>query len=472
MRKDYFQFLRNVPLFSDLPDSDLQEMCGLVEEEHLTSGEMLFEEGSAGSDAYVIQEGQIEIFTRVAGRKVTLAVRQPGEVIGEISLLESSPRTASGQAITESSLISIKHELLDKLLNTSPSAARTMLRTVVKRLQSTEATLLQSKKMAQLGTFTAGIAHELNNPSSSVQRGSEQLRNCFSEHQAVLFEIRSLQLTSEQAKNLQTLGEQVRLRAREQAEINPIDRLDREVELENWFELQGLDAWDMIPSLANLGYDPSSLQNITSDYPPGSLPVVLKWITLEFETYRLLEEIHQGAGRISEIILALKSYVYLDQSPMQEIDLHDGLKNTLVILRHKLKQGVEVKTEFAADIPRITAYGSELNQVWTNIIDNAIDAMNGSGRLTLRTRVRDPWIVVEIEDTGPGIPLDVQPRLFDPFFTTKPVGKGTGLGLNISYKIVQKHGGDIHVHSEPGSTRFEILLPVRKEQPAELNERQ
>jgi signal transduction histidine kinase len=470
MRKNYYQFLRNVPLFSDLPDSDLQEMCGLVEEVHLPAGEVLFEEGNIGSDAYVIQEGQIEIFTRVAGRKVTLAVRQPGEVIGEISLLEASPRTASGQALTDSSLISIKHNLLDKLLNTTPSAARIMLRTVVMRLQSTEATLLQSKKMAQLGTFTAGIAHELNNPSSSVQRGSEQLRNCFSEHQAALFEIRSLQLTPEQADHLQELGEQVRQRAREQAELNPIERLDREVALENWFELQGLDAWDMIPNLANLGFDSANLQNIASNYPAGALPVLLKWLTLEFETYRLLEEIHQGAGRISEIIQALKSYVYLDQSPMQEIDIHDGLKNTLVILRHKLKQGVDVKTDFDTEIPKITAYGSELNQVWTNIIDNAIDAMNGSGRLTLRTRYQQPWIRVEIEDTGPGMPEEVQARLFDPFFTTKPVGKGTGLGLNISYKIVQKHGGDIKVNSQPGSTRFEIILPVRMEQAPEQNE--
>jgi len=470
MAGDYFQFLRNVPLFADLPDSDLQEMCGLVEEVHLSPGQMLFEEGTIGNDAYVIQEGQIEIFTRIAGRKVTLAVRQPGEVIGEISLLESAPRNASGQAITESSLISIRHELLDRLLNTTPSAARTMLRTIVRRLQSTETILMQSRKMAQLGTFTAGIAHELNNPSSSVQRGSEQLRNCFSEHQAALFDIRSLQLSPQQVEWLKTLGEEVHRRARDQADINPIERLDREVALENWFEQRGLDVWSLIPNLANLRFDPQDMQELAGNFPAEALPVLLKWITMEFETYRLLEEIHQGAGRISEIIQALKSYVYLDQSPMQEIDIHEGLKNTLVILRHKLRQGIEVKTEFAPDIPHITAYGSELNQVWTNIIDNAIDAMNGSGRLTLRTKYLDPWIFVEIEDTGHGIPEEVQARLFDPFFTTKSVGKGTGLGLNISYKIVQKHGGDIHVHSKPGSTRFEVQLPVRLEQTPEQKE--
>jgi signal transduction histidine kinase len=470
MKTNFFQFLRNVPLFADLPDSNLAEMCGHVEEVHLKAGDILFTEGSPGGQAYVIQEGQIEIFTQFAGRKVSLAVRQPGEVIGEISLLESSPRTASGQAITDCSLISIDHELLDGLLNTSPSAARTMLKTIVMRLQSTEATLLQSKKMAQLGTFTAGIAHELNNPSSSVQRGSEQLKSCFREHQAALFEIRSLQLTTEQAARLQSLGEQVLQRARSETELNPIDRLDRELELEGWFEIQGWDNWDLIPTLANLGFDRSNLQEIASAFPAQALPMIMKWLTLEFETYRLLEEIHQGAGRISEIIQALKSYVYLDQAPTQEIDIHDGLKNTLVILRHKLKQGVDVKTEFSTDVPRLTAYGSELNQVWTNLIDNSIDAMNGSGRLTLRTRYQEPWVVVEIEDTGAGIPAEVLPRLFDPFFTTKPVGKGTGLGLNISYKIIQKHGGDIKVHSQPGLTRFEVFLPTNEERSAARTE--
>lgn len=470
MPTDFFQFLRNVPLFADLPESDLQEMCGLVEEVRLKEGEMLFEEGNPGSDAYVIREGQIEIFTRVAGRKVTLAIRQPGDVIGEISLLESSPRTASGQAIADSALISIKHELLDRLLNTTPAAARTMLRTVVRRLQSTETTLLQSRKMAQLGTFTAGIAHELNNPSSSVQRGSEQLRNCFREHQTALFELRALQLSSEQVERLKSLGEEVQQRARNQAESNPIARLDREMALETWFEAHELDAWDGIPDLAVLGFDPPALQDIADRFPAEALPVLLKWITMEFETYRLLEEIHQGASRISEIIHALKSYVYLDQSPMQEIDIHEGLKNTLVILRHKLRQGIEVTTEFAGDLPKINAYGSELNQVWTNIIDNAIDAMNGSGRLTLRTKYRNPWIVVEIEDSGSGISEDVKARLFDPFFTTKSVGKGTGLGLNISYKIIQKHGGDIRVHSQPGMTRFDVYLPVRTEQAADVGQ--
>jgi signal transduction histidine kinase len=222
--------------------------------------------------------------------------------------------------------------------------------------------------------------------------------------------------------------------------------------------------------LINLGFDQSSLQEIAAHYPTQALPIILRWITLEYETYRLLDEIHQGAGRISEIIHALKSYAYLDQAPTQEIDIHEGLKNTLVILRHKLKQGVDVQTDFDNNIPKITAFGSELNQVWTNIIDNAIDAMNSSGRLTLRTRYREPWVVVEIEDTGPGIPEEVQPRLFDPFFTTKPVGKGTGLGLNISYKIVQKHGGDIVVQSEPGRTCFEIRLPIEIDPAAMRNE--
>jgi len=182
-----------------------------------------------------------------------------------------------------------------------------------------------------------------------------------------------------------------------------------------------------------------------------------------FTVYSLLAEINQGAVRISEIVKSLKSYVYLDQAPIQSIDVHEGLDNTLVMLRHKLKAGIGVRREYAHDLPLIMAYGSELNQVWTNIIDNAVDAMNGKGEILLRTQQDGDWVIVEIEDDGPGIPKEILDKIFSPFFTTKPVGKGTGLGLNISYKIIEKHGGEIKVHSQPGKTRFQICLPVNFE---------
>jgi signal transduction histidine kinase len=211
----------------------------------------------------------------------------------------------------------------------------------------------------------------------------------------------------------------------------------------------------------NLGYERGELTTLVGGFSPSQFTAVIDWLNCTYTIYTLLDEIGQGAGRISEIVKALKAYTYLDQAPIQTVDVHDGLDSTLVILRGKLKTVITVHREYAPDLPHIQAYGSELNQVWTNIIDNAIDAMNGEGEITLRTRRDGQWVIVEIEDNGPGIPEPIQPNLFDPFFTTKPPGQGTGLGLNISHNIVvQKHKGRIDVNSQPGKTRFEVRLPL------------
>jgi len=244
--------------------------------------------------------------------------------------------------------------------------------------------------------------------------------------------------------------------------MESLTRSDREYEMETRLEQRGVDnAWEAAPTLVNLGYDCSELETLVASFNPSQFLAVIDWLNYTYIIYSLLEEIGQGTGRITELVKALKGYTYLDQAPIQTVDLHDGLDSTLVILRSKLKQGITVHREYAADLPHIQARGSELNQVWTNIIDNAIDAMNGSGEITLRTRSDHRWVIVEIEDNGPGIPEDVLPHLFDPFFTTKAPGQGTGLGLNISHNIIiQKHQGRIDVISQPGKTRFEVRLPI------------
>ncbi len=458
---DIFSFLRKVPLFADLPEDDLRQICEKSGEMRLARGETLFTEGSAGHSAYIIKEGQIEIFKDANGKNVQLAVRLPGEVIGETSLLEATTRNASGRALCDSVLVVVDHEQIKKLLDSSPSAARTMLYTITSRLRSTELQLHQSEKMAQLGTLTAGIAHELNNPSSAVKRGAEHLKTTLDQYQEVMAQVYHLELTAEQAQAFDALSESVRRQATAAPDVNAITRSDHEVEIEDWLEGAGVEnGWELAPQLSELGYEPGTLKGMTRSFPADSLPVLLRWMAVSSSLYRLFDEVSQGATRISEIVKALKSYVYLDQGPVQAVNIHDGLDSTLVILRHKLKQGIEVIREYDPSVPPIMAYGSELNQVWTNIIDNAIDAMDGKGRIRLRTAYQDPWVKVEIEDNGPGIPKELLPRLFSPFFTTKPVGKGTGLGLNISYNIVHKHGGEVKVVSQPGQTRFEVWLPV------------
>ncbi len=453
-------FLKKVPLFSSLSDDDLDRLREMVTEVHLPAGEMLFGEGDMGDKAYVIKQGQIEIVKSSGGKTVLLAVRQAGEVIGEMSLLEATPRMASGIARTDSDLLAISHRQLDHLLNTSPSAARAMLLTITARYRSTEVLLHQSEKMAQLGTLTAGIAHEINNPTAAVVRGSNQLRDEISHLQDAQMKIGELKLTPAAFEALRMLDDLAKQRAGQPIELDSIGRSDREYEMENWLDDQDIEnAWDLSPILINLGFQIEDLKNLIASFNPDQLPNIIQWLGATCTVYSLLEEINQGSGRISDIVKALKLYVYLDQAPVQLVDIHEGLNNTLVILRNKIKGGVTVRREYSENLPRVEAYGSELNQVWTNLIDNAIDAVDGNGEIILRTHFQDPWVKVEVEDNGASIPVEVQSKLFSPFFTTKPVGKGTGLGLNISYNIINKHGGEIKFFSQKGKTCFEVWLP-------------
>ena len=349
--------------------------------------------------------------------------------------------------------------LLQARLNASLQKKK--LRDLEKAYLQQEVMLRQSEKLATLGKLSAGMAHELNNPAAAAQRGASQLQAAVSDFQRTHLRLGELSLSDEQLGSLLALDELVRERAKEPAQLDPLARSDHESELETWLEQQGVtDAWEVAPALVNLGYDQEELAGLVAGFTPTQFPAVIDWLNYTYVMYSLLEEIGQGAGRITELVRALKDYTYLDQAPIQAVDIHAGLDSTLVILRSKLND-VTVRRQYASDLPRIQARGSELNQVWTNLVDNAIDATEGGGTVTLRTRSDDRWVIVEVEDDGPGIPEEALPNLFDPFFTTKAPGKGTGLGLNISHNIiVQKHQGQIDVNSQPGRTRFEVRIPL------------
>lgn len=459
-----YEFLRKIPLFMNLSEEDLDRLCEMVTEQRLHAGQELFAEGSQGDRAYVIKSGQLEIIKESGEQQVILAVRQAGEVIGEMALLESAPRFATVRARTNCVLLVIQHEHLDHLLNTSPLAAKAMLHTVTSRLRSSQIVMRQSEKMAQLGTMTAGIAHELNNPAAALGRGAFQLQDSISRLRKNYLNLAKLKLSEDQMLALDGLENLARERAGQPANLDPLRRSDLQEQFEGWLDDRGVeDSWELAPVLVDLGYDLDRLTQLAGHFDPGELSQVIQWTHSTYEVYELLHEIVHGATRMSEIIKALKAYVYLDQAPVQTIDIHDSLDNTLVMLRGKLKSGVSVRREFDPHLPRILAFGSELNQVWTNLIDNAVDAMEGQGELVIRTRREGEWVYVEFQDNGPGIPPEIIPKLFSPFFTTKPVGKGTGLGLNISYNTVKKHGGDIQVTSQPGLTCFEVSLPVNFE---------
>lgn len=462
-RQDCIEFIRRLPLFSGLTEEDLGRLVDMAEPISLSPGEILMEEGSAGDALYVALDGEYEVTKRSDQRDVLLAVRSAGEVLGELALLSQKPRTASVRATRESHLLKISQDAFMKLITSSPNAALAMLHTVVERLNNTEIMLRQSEKMAALGTLSAGLAHELNNPAAAAKRSAAQLREEIIHWMRLAATRDAANLDARQKEIINQLRDEIVTRTASSIKLDPLARSDRESEIQDWMdEKQIPDGWQYAPTLVSYGWDKHMLAELCNNFSNAQCAAVVPWLSVGCSVYALLHEISQSAERLSEIVKAMKSYSYMDQAPIQNVDVHEGLENTLVILRHKLKEGIQVKRDFTPDLPQIEAYGSELNQVWTNIIDNAIDAMDGKGEVKLKTYVQNECVVVEITDSGPGIPLEIQSRIFEPFFTTKAPGVGTGLGLHISHNIVaHRHRGEIKVISKPGETTFQVKLPIR-----------
>jgi signal transduction histidine kinase len=458
--------LRKVPLFAQLKDDELR-CVEQGEELWLSLGTEFITEGKPAENFYVLLEGQVRVTKKMAENKEIANVHGPGAFLGELPILLGIPYEVTGRTLTQSHLFRIKKETFWQMIATCPSTTQEILRTMAQRVQGIATLSQQQAKLISLGTLAAGLAHELNNPAAAAGRATIQLRQIF---QA----LPSLSIKVYQQKNMKP--EQLAYVAdlehnlvteyisKSSLHLDPLTESDKEEQIISWLDTQGVaDSWKLAQTLVSVGLDTVHLDTIRNNLPSDSLPDVLSWLDARLSAEVLLQEIEQSTVRISELVKAIKTYSYMDQAPIQEIDIHEGLESTLTILSHKLKAGsITVTREYDRTLPRISAYGSELNQVWTNIIDNAIDAIGERhGNILLRTKRENNNIVVEIADDGPAIPQDIQSRMFEQFFTTKGVGKGTGLGLSISYRIVvEMHKGDISFTSKPGDTRFEIRLPI------------
>ena len=431
--------LRATPLFADLPAEHLERLAAGATPLKLHAGEPLITEGDLADDIFVVVSGELEVTKRSGTSEIPLARVGPGAIQGELAALERGRRTASVRAITDAEVLRIPYEAVLDMLSAGPEAAVGIIRTVISRLGGMEATLRQREKLAGLGTLAAGLAHELNNPAAAIRRSVEALDQAIQERNRI------------HPPHALTL-----LRPSGKASLDALARADAIDEID---ELAG--DTEAAAALVDAGWTVPELRDAFAGMDAADAHNAAAWLAATANVETLLGEVRMAGERISEIVGAVKSYAYLDQAPVQRIDVRKGLDDTLVILRHKLKGGIEVTRDYDPDLPEIEAWGSELNQVWTNLIDNAADAMDGRGAISIRAEKADGGGVrVSICDTGPGIPPEIAAKIFEPFFTTKPPGVGSGLGLHISHSVVARHGGRIDVQSEPGRTCFVVTLPI------------
>lgn len=458
--------LRLIPLFAALDREDLDWIGSSAEHVDIAAGEVLASEGDPGDAMFAIVSGELDIVKRSRNADIPIARLGPGEIVGEMAVLESRPRNATVRAATDACVIRIGRDVVLELVQTRPAASISIIRTVTARLRSTEAMLREREKLAALGTLSAGLAHELNNPAAAVQRSSLLLRESLDRWATATRGLGGIVTGADQARLLGELGADIARLAAVGVPADPLERSDRADEVETLLADEGVpDAAGSAAVLVDGGWDAERLAAVARVFTGSSFGVVVGWLAAGSETEALVGEVATGARRISEIVRAVKDYSYLDQAPAQRVDVRTGIDNTLIILRPKLSDGVEVIRDYAPDLPVIDAFGGELNQVWTNLIDNAIDALEGHGRIAIRAFVRDADLVVEVCDNGPGMPPEVRQRIFEPFYTTKPPGSGTGLGLHISHSVVARHGGRIEVRSRPGETCFQVALPVGPRDP-------
>jgi signal transduction histidine kinase len=455
------QQIRQTPLFAGLREDQL-DCIRYGEVIEVPPGSTLVQENAPAEFFFLNLEGEVRISRRYDSQEVLLGVNKPGMFMGEIPLLLDAPWAAIVRVSKPTRLFRLNQEKFWRMLSTCPSVAKEILKTAANRLRNLEGYSHQRQKLVSLGTMAAGLAHELNNPAAAARRAAAQLHQTVEGVQSLICQLGKV-LKGEDWERLLAAERDAVRRLNEASPLDSLTRSDREEALTRWLDELGVrEGWKLAPNFVSAGLDADWLAGLTKTFAPHAYTAALNWLDARLSLHSLLKLVDQSTGRVAELVKAIKSYTHMDQSPMQEIDVHEGLESTLIMLGHKLKN-VTVMRAYDRSAPRIMAYGGELNQVWTNLIDNAIDAVDGSGKICVATFVEDNQLVVEIMDNGKGIPPEIQSRIFEPFFTTKAVGSGTGLGLIISNRIVaNRHGGEIEFESKPGETRFKVRLPLTR----------
>ena len=452
------QLLR-VPVFEDLPREDLLWFISVCEEHWKDVGEIIIREGDQPEYTLVMLEGEMRARQEHGSADGPVFTIVGGDVTGMLPFSRLKTISVTGRAIRPCHYLFFPVREFPQMFQRLPELVKRLVGLLTDRVRNVTRTEQQHEKLAALGKLSAGLAHELNNPSAAARRSAAALRDCLIRLRE---SARSSRIGPEDCGLLAQKEEEIRASLRPAQYKDEFARVEREEAIQSWLENHGVpDAWKFSPALAEANLTDAHLEGFALAAGASLGPELTRFATL-LEMDRIADELEHSSARISDLIKAIKEYSYMDQGALQEVDIERGLENTLTIMHHKLKRGITVKREYEPNLPKVIASGSELNQVWTNLIDNAADAMNGNGVLTIRTARENDFVTVEIGDNGSGIPADVQSRIFDPFFTTKGVGEGTGLGLDVVSRIVKNLGGQIFVKSVPGDTRFQIHLPAQK----------
>jgi signal transduction histidine kinase len=450
--------LLRIPIFADLPDDQLDWFISQSQELHLKAGEGYARQGDPANAMFVLLEGQLQGRGEIGGETIIFTISQ-GNVTGVLPFSRMKQFTVSGRAEADSRILRFPASLFPELIRKMPELTQRLVGLMADRIRETTRMEQQRDRLASLGKLSAGLAHELNNPASAAKRAAVQLRDMLIRIRDASHELGRHNLTSAERAEIEKLEASF-----VQQNQHPPDALttsDLEEQIDSLLRSHGQsDLWQLAADLARKCVQPAALESLFAALDPDTARAALVRIAASVEIANLLNEIESSTSRISELVLAIKEYTYMDQAPVQNVDIVKSLETTLTILNYKLKRGVVVQRDYQKIPFLVNSFGSELNQVWTNIIDNAIDAMSGKGELRVRTYRDDGCVVVEIGDNGPGISPQVQPHIFEPFFTTKGVGEGTGLGLDTVQRIVKKHRGNIQVDSRPGNTRFQVFLPL------------
>ena len=458
-------YLRRVELLAALSEDDLMRLLELAREVDVTAGDWLIHEGEMGDEMYLVLDGALEVSIRKGNVAEVVAQRSRGEVVGEMALLGSGRRTASVRAASDTRVLAIGQEAFATLLACSPDAATSIYRTSVEREHALVSTLARREKLAALGTMAAGLAHELNNPAAALKRSTAELGKVLNERDRSAIALFGAELGPDELAGSLRLGDVAAEVFADGAGMAAGGSVgDRESELTDRLDDLGVaDAWNSAAALADAGWTADRLTEVLGPFRTANRGAVVAWLASDAAGRVLQREIAACSEAISSLVGAVKDYAHLDRAAIASVDVHASLENTLMILKHRLTVGaVTVKRDYALNLPLVEGYPGELTQVWTNLIDNAMQAMGTGGSLTLRTLAGESQVTVEVSDDGPGIPVAVAPHIFEPFLTTKGVGEGTGLGLYITKEIVeQRHGGSLTFSSQPGATTFRVTLPLR-----------